>query len=141
MPKYRGRNLNTGCVQTYGGIKTYRRVSKHMGLSKHGGIQTYRGYPNIWGHPNIQGAIQRYGCTQAYRGIQTCGGCPAIYLKSDHHQILSRKVEMRFCISSGQNIGQYIGHLAAVFFLFNTQCKTQRNITQCKTQRNILKNG
>ena len=34
----------------------------------------------------------------------------SIYFKSDHHQILSRK---RFCSSSGQNIGQYIGHITA----------------------------
>ena len=37
----------------------------------------------------------------------------SIYLKSDCHQILSRKVEMRFCSSSGQNIGQYIRHCIA----------------------------
>ena len=37
-----------------------------------------------------------------------------IYLKSDHHQILRRKVETRLCISSSrQNIGQYSGHLTA----------------------------
>ena len=70
-------------VSTYGGIQTYKGPSKDMGAPKHTG------------------------------GIQTYGGCPSIYLKSDYHQILSRKVQMRFCSSSGQNIAQYIGHLTA----------------------------
>ena len=90
-----------------------------MGVSNMGdpniqvGIQTYRGYPNIWGDPNIQGPSKDMGVPKQTGGIQTYGGCLSIYLKSDHYQILSRKVEMRFCSSSGQNIGQYIRHPTA----------------------------
>ena len=56
---------------------------QHMGVSKHTGR-----HPNIWGYP-----------------AKWVFATESIYLKSDHHQILSRKVEMRFCSSSGQNIG------------------------------------
>ena len=56
---------------------------KHMGASKHTG-----GCPNLWGHP-----------------VKWVFATKSIYLKSDHHQILSRKIEMRFCSSSSrQNI-------------------------------------
>ena len=94
-------------------VSKQRSAQTYRGLSKHWGIQTYKGciqiYAGIqiyggvqtWGHSNIQGAIQRYGGTQAYREHPNIWGCPSIYLKSDHHQILSRKVETRFCSSSG----------------------------------------
>ena len=85
-----------------------------MGLSKHGGIQTYRWVSKHTGGIQIyKGPSKDIGAPKHTGGIQTYGGCPSIYLKSDLHQILSRKVEMRFCSSSGQNIGQYIGHLTA----------------------------
>ena len=89
-------------VSKHGGIQTYRWASKHTGdIQTYGGIQTYKG------------PFKDIGASKHTGGIQTYEGCPPIYLKSNHHQILSRKVEMRFCSSSGQNIGQYIGHLAA----------------------------
>ena len=74
--------------QTYGGIQTYRRVSKHIG-----GIPTYGVSKHTGGHPNIWGIPQ-----SRFLPLN-------LYLKSDHCQILSRKVEMRFCSSSRQNIG------------------------------------